>query len=47
VHGLFEATAVMQAAFGISSRSLDAVFDQLASHFEAHATPDILQALVV
>jgi adenosylcobyric acid synthase len=46
LHGLFESTSVLTALFGAQARTLDAVFDRLADHIDAHFAPGALDALL-
>ncbi|MDN3922397.1 cobyric acid synthase [Roseateles violae] len=45
-HGLFEQPAVLQALFGQTVRSLDAVFDGLADYIDQHFETGALQRLI-
>ncbi|KQW42891.1 MULTISPECIES: cobyric acid synthase [unclassified Roseateles] len=45
-HGLFEQPAVLQALFGHSGRSLDAVFDGLADFIDLHFQPGKIAGLI-
>jgi adenosylcobyric acid synthase len=45
-HGLFEQPAVLQALFGQSGRSLDAVFDGLADFIDLHFQPGKIAGLI-
>ncbi len=45
-HGLFEQPAVLQALFGQSGRSLEAVFDGLADYVDLHFQPGWLASLI-
>ena len=44
-HGLFESSAVMQALFGQTTRTLDTAFDTLADLVETHFDPVLLNTL--
>ena len=44
-HGLFKSTAVMQALFGQTTRTLDAAFETLADMVETHFDPALLNSL--
>ena len=44
-HGLFESSAVMQALFGQTTRTLDTAFDTLADMVETHFDPVLLNSL--
>lgn len=44
-HGLFESTAVMQALFGKTTRTLDAAFETLADMVETHFDAALLNSL--
>jgi len=46
LHGLFEDPAVLQALFGVSARTLDAVFDGLANHIDSHFEAGVLRSLI-
>ena len=46
LHGLFEDPAVLQALFGATVPTLDAVFDGLADYIEQHFEAGFLQSLV-
>ena len=46
LHGLFEQPAVLQALFGATVPTLDAVFDGLADYVEQHFEAGVLQSLV-
>jgi len=45
LHGIFENHEVVRALFGRSARPLDAVFDALAAHVDAHFDPGFLLSL--
>jgi adenosylcobyric acid synthase len=45
-HGLFESSAVLQALFGASVPTLDAVFDGLADYVDRHFDPGVLGGLL-
>jgi adenosylcobyric acid synthase len=45
-HGLFESPEVMQALFGHTTRTLDAVFDGLADYLDTHFEPGALMRLL-
>lgn len=44
-HGLFESPAVLQALFGVTSKSLDEVFDGMADFIDDHFAPGVLSQL--
>jgi len=46
MHGLFEDAAVLQALFGATAPTLDAVFDGLANFIDAHFAPGVLSSLI-
>ena len=46
LHGLFEQPAVLQALFGATTPTLDAVFDGLADFIEQHFAPGVLASLI-
>ena len=46
LHGMFEDPAVLQALFGASAPTLDAVFDGLADYIGEHFEADFLQSLI-
>ena len=46
LHGLFEHPAVLQALFGATVPTLDAVFDGLADYIEQHFEAGVLQSFV-
>ncbi|MCU4119206.1 cobyric acid synthase [Variovorax sp. N23] len=46
LHGLFEDPAVLQALFGATAPTLDAVFDGLADFIDAHFAPGVLSSLI-
>ncbi|ABE44676.1 adenosylcobyric acid synthase (glutamine-hydrolysing) [Polaromonas sp. JS666] len=46
LHGMFEDPAVLQALFGATVPTLDAVFDGLADYIEQHFEPGVLQSLI-
>jgi adenosylcobyric acid synthase len=46
LHGLFEQASVLQALFGASTPTLDAVFDGLADFIEEHFQPGVLASLI-
>ena len=46
LHGLFEDPAVLQALFGASAPTLDAVFDGLADYIGQHFQPQVLLDLI-
>ncbi len=46
LHGMFEDPAVLQALFGATVPTLDAVFDGLANYIEQHFEPGVLQSLI-
>ena len=46
LHGLFEHPAVLQALFGATVPTLDAVFDGLADYVEQHFEAGVLQSLL-
>ena len=46
LHGIFENHDVVRALFGRGARPLDAVFDTLAGHVDAHFDPGFLLSLV-
>ena len=46
LHGMFEDPAVLQALFGATVPTLDAVFDGLADYIEQHFAPAVLQSLI-
>lgn len=46
LHGMFENTSVMEAAFHDVSGTLDVVFEKLASHFENHADSGLLNSFI-
>ena len=46
LHGLFEDPAVLQALFGATVPTLDAVFDGLADYVGTHFEAGFLQSLI-
>jgi len=46
LHGMFEDPAVLQALFGATVPTLDAVFDGLADYIGQHFEPGVLQSLI-
>ncbi|CAN5303125.1 cobyric acid synthase [soil metagenome] len=46
LHGLFEDPAALQALFGATAPTLDAVFDGLADFIDTHFAPGVLNALI-
>ncbi|MGJ7541346.1 cobyric acid synthase [Variovorax sp. LT1R16] len=46
LHGLFEDPAALQALFGATVPTLDAVFDGLADFIDAHFAPGVLSSLI-
>ena len=46
LHGMFEDPSVLQALFGASAPTLDAVFDGLADYIGEHFEADFLQSLI-
>jgi adenosylcobyric acid synthase len=46
LHGLFEDPAVLRALFGVTTPTLDSVFDGLADYIEQHFEPGVLQGLI-
>jgi adenosylcobyric acid synthase len=46
MHGLFEDPAVLQALFGATVPTLDAVFDGLADYIGQHFEAGFLQSLI-
>ncbi len=46
LHGLFEDPAALQALFGATAPTLDAVFDGLADFIDTHFAPGVLDALI-
>jgi len=46
LHGLFEDPAVLQALFGVSTPTLDAVFDGLADYVGQYFDPGVLELLI-
>lgn len=46
LHGLFEDPAVLQALFGASAPTLDAVFDGLADYIDTHFAAGFLDSLI-
>ena len=46
LHGLFENPPVLQGLFGRSAPALDAVFERLADHVDAHVAPGVLMSLL-
>jgi adenosylcobyric acid synthase len=46
LHGLFEDAGVLQALFGASAPTLDAVFDRLADVVDAHFATGVLPGLI-
>ena len=46
LHGMFEDPTVLQALFGATVPTLDAVFDGLADYIEQHFAPAVLQSLI-
>ncbi|MBC7548033.1 MAG: cobyric acid synthase [Polaromonas sp.] len=47
LHGLFEDPGVLTALFGVSTPTLDTVFDGLADYIGKHFEPGVLDALIV
>ncbi|MGB4116582.1 MAG: cobyric acid synthase [Polaromonas sp.] len=46
LHGLFEDPSVMRALFGVTTPTLDSVFDGLADYIEQHFEAGVLQSLI-
>ena len=46
MHGMFEDPAVLRALFGVTTPTLDSVFDGLANYIEQHFEAGLLQSLI-